>query len=382
MIVNRALNELKQKRENILNGKVNSIPSPFKRFSNDFIGIEQACYYLITSFTKGGKTQIMNYMFLFMPLLWVFKNRDKCTLKIFYFPLEETPERITQRFMSFLLNLLSNGEINISPSDLRSAKNKALDERIIDILESKEYKEIFEFYEQTVIFDTVSNPTGIYKKCKQYAESNGKTYQKESVYKDEFDQLITTKSFDYYEANDPNEYRLVIIDHISLLNCEKGMNLKQTIDKMSEYCYVYLRNRYKFSPIIVQQQSAESESNESFSLGRLRPSTTNLSDSKYTSKDCDICLGLFSPAKFELKEYKGYDITKFKDNIRFLEVLINRNGELGGLSPLYFDGAVCEFRELPLPTDPSINGIYKFIQTKRESKIKKLFFIYNLFKKK
>ena len=43
------------------------------------------------------------------------------------------------------------------------------------------------------------------------------------------------------------------------------------------------------------------------------------------NKTCNILLGLFSPYKFEMKEYKGYNITRFKDNIRFLEVLVNRD---------------------------------------------------------
>lgn len=50
---NRVLENLKERRERILNGNLNCIPSPFKRFSNDFIGIEQSCYYTVTSFTKG-----------------------------------------------------------------------------------------------------------------------------------------------------------------------------------------------------------------------------------------------------------------------------------------------------------------------------------------
>lgn len=52
-LVNRTLELLKKRRERILNGQLNCIPSPFKRFSNDFIGIEQSCYYTVTSFTKG-----------------------------------------------------------------------------------------------------------------------------------------------------------------------------------------------------------------------------------------------------------------------------------------------------------------------------------------
>ena len=44
---------LKERRQRIIDGQLNCIPSPFKRFSEDFIGIEQSCYYTITSFTKG-----------------------------------------------------------------------------------------------------------------------------------------------------------------------------------------------------------------------------------------------------------------------------------------------------------------------------------------
>lgn len=49
----KVLYNLKDRRQRLLEGKINCIPSPFKRFENDFIGIEQSCYTTITSFTKG-----------------------------------------------------------------------------------------------------------------------------------------------------------------------------------------------------------------------------------------------------------------------------------------------------------------------------------------
>ena len=36
----RVLQYLEERRERIINGQVNSIPSPFIRFTDDFIGIE------------------------------------------------------------------------------------------------------------------------------------------------------------------------------------------------------------------------------------------------------------------------------------------------------------------------------------------------------
>ena len=49
----RDVYNLAERRQRILDGQLNCIPSPFKRFSEDFIGIEQSCYYTVTSFTKG-----------------------------------------------------------------------------------------------------------------------------------------------------------------------------------------------------------------------------------------------------------------------------------------------------------------------------------------
>lgn len=42
-----------KRKQNIESGNVNSIPSPFPRFRNDFVGLEQSTYGIVTSFTKG-----------------------------------------------------------------------------------------------------------------------------------------------------------------------------------------------------------------------------------------------------------------------------------------------------------------------------------------
>ena len=47
-LINRVLKCLEEKRKRIINGGINSIPSPFTRFSEDFLGIEQGKYYVVT----------------------------------------------------------------------------------------------------------------------------------------------------------------------------------------------------------------------------------------------------------------------------------------------------------------------------------------------
>lgn len=376
-LIDRVIDNLEKRRENILTGNINSIPSPFKRFRNDFIGIEQGQYVVVTAPTKGSKSQFTNYMYVFTPVLYAYHNPDKIDLKIIYFTLEENADRIVQRFMSFLLIYLSEGRIRISPRDLRSTDNeKPLSQEILDTLRSEEYKNILDFFEKSVEFISDGcNPTGMYKICRDYALSQGTVVNKKAKYgEEEFDK------FDTYIPNNPKLYKLVITDHIALIEKERGFTDKQAIDKWSEYEVKYLRNRYGFTCIDIQQQAFEGEGIEAQKLGKVEGSISSLGDSKYTARNANIVLGLFSPFKFELPQYKGYDITKFRDNIRFLKVYVNRDGEMGGVCPLFFDGAVCQFEELPRPDDQvGINKVYNYLNRIRSNHTpNKTFFTYGI----
>jgi hypothetical protein len=274
--------------------------------------------------------------------------------------------------MSWLLFRKSHGSLRISPKELRST-TAALDESILDRLRQFDIQDILRYFEEHVIFPSEApNPTGIYKYCKQYAEEHGTVKTRTVKMKDELGQLQDVEVFESYEQDNPNEYRMVIIDTVNLVDTEKGMSLKQSIDKLSEYCAKYLRNRYHYSIVAIQQQAFESEGNEAFKLGKVRPSVAGLGDSKYVSRDADIVLGLFSPTRFGITDYMGYDISILKDHIRFLEVIVNRNGEMGGMMPLWFDGAVCDFKELPkssyypdatLKDKAALDGVYNMCKT-------------------
>ena len=100
---------------------------------------------------------------------------------------------------------------------------------------------------------------------------------------------------------------------------------------------------------------------------------------------CTVFLGITNPFAYELREYLGYDISKLRDSFRVLEVVLSRKGKANGLCPLYFDGAVNDYRELPRPDDSaSINKWYQWTREKRERKTAKSFFMYvkQLFKRR
>ena len=65
-LVNRTLEYIKIRRENVLAGNVYCIPSPLESFRTDFIGIEQETYFLVSGAQKSGKTKFTSFMFLYI----------------------------------------------------------------------------------------------------------------------------------------------------------------------------------------------------------------------------------------------------------------------------------------------------------------------------
>ena len=354
----RVIEDLEERKKRILSGDINCIPLQFERFRSEYPGIEQSKYLLFTANSKVGKTQICDAMCLYHPLFYALRNPEQIKVKIFYFTLEMSAEQKYRQFICHLLFILSKGKIRIDPKSLRSTdKDNPLPDFILDILKSTEYIEYFKFFEEHVEFiDNIRNPTGIFQFCKDYAKQKGTQYHKKIDFKDKSGNVIETKEVDdYYIQDDPKEYRFVIVDHYKLFTEESlngvRMNLMQTIGKWSSDYAIKLRNKYNYIVCGVQQQMPGQESNENAKLGKLKPTLDGLSENKSTQQDADIIFGLFSPFRHEIHDYNGYSVDKFRDNVRFLEILGGREGGGGMTCPLYFDGAVNYFKELPLPTD-------------------------------
>lgn len=352
-LFDRVYSNLQSSRDKVLQGGINCIPMNFPRFSKEFPGIEQKTYAIVTANSKVGKTQITDYMFLYMPVLYAFAHPEQLNVKILYFTLEMSQEQKYIQFMSFLLYWLSHGKIRVEPKELRSV-SKIVDEDVLRILNSDEYKIYFDFFERHVTFiDNIKNPFGIFKICKDYALANGKQHKKTITIKNNKTGEVqeNVEIDDYYEPDNPDEYVIVILDHMALLTPENGQSLREAMVKLSYEYFVALRNKYHYIIAAVVQQAASQESTENFRLNQLKPSANGLGEAKILSRDCDIMFGLFSPFRHSIPIYEEYDITKFRDNIRFLEIIQAREGGGGCVCPLFFDGGVNFFAELPLPND-------------------------------
>ena len=366
-LIQETMEYLRQRRENLIEGRVNCIPTPFPSFSQSFVGIERATYYCVTGNQKTAKSQFTSFLFLYTPVLYAYHNRDKVRVKVFYAPLEESKQKVVLRFMRYLLYTHSGFRTRVSHQELTSTREgHPISEEVLEILESEEYQDIMNFFEDRVEFLSDRNPTGIYKAMVKYADEHGKRLYKQVRTVNEFGEEQVVNKIVGYEPDDPDEYVIGITDHIGLLQEESGMDKRGTIKKYSEYM-MEVRDYYGQIPVAVQQQNVEVQSMDAYKLNRIMPSPGSLADCKDTRYDVNVMLGLTNPHAAKLKEFLKYDITKLQDCQRFLEVMLARDGTANDVKALYFDGAVSYFKELPNPDAPNYNEYMERVYSKIEN---------------
>lgn len=360
---------LREKRDRALNGLYNCIPLPFQRFRRYYPGIQKSRYILVSANQKIGKTKFCDFMFVYETIDFILKHPE-VRAKILYFCLEESPRKKYIEYLSHLLYRLDG--LVVTNTDLESTdKDHPISEKILALLETEKYQVYIRKFNETVTYiDDIRNPTGINKKCREYALNNGhlnfKTIEIEDPLTGELTKRKVVDTLNPYTADDEEEIRIAIIDNASNITTESGLNKRETIEKLSKY-NIILRDQLKYVVVLIQHQAQNQEGIENIKLDRMKPTTDGLADCKTTARDCNMLIGLYSPFKFGKKEYEGYDITKFRNNIRFLEILEDRNyGANNQICPLYFNGATSSFFELPRPEEKeAIQRVYNFLDKQR-----------------
>lgn len=398
-LFHNALISIKKNKKNREEGRANCIPfTRFPRLSKKIPGIIQGTNWNISANSGVGKTQFTKSTFVLEPFQWVKKYPEKgIKLKIMYFALEESKNE-------FVFSMISNKlkqEFNIIVDPLELATmydEETVSDDLIKKIESlADYFK--DFFETVEIIDSISNAYGIYKYIRNYSRKNGIHYyynfkidkdKKNSITEAEWSKLEKleklnkdgTKNKNYekyhvrhwayckYVPNNPNEYVICIVDHVSLLHPENGMTLHQAMNEMSaKYGRMQITKHFNYIFVEVQQQAAATEQNVYTHAGekiieKLKPTLAGLADNKLTARNAHVAIGLFAPVRYDIKEYKGYDISKLDDQYRSLCVLKNRIGRGNIEVPMFYNGAVTYFGELPEKLDSTHYAAIAKIQDK------------------
>jgi hypothetical protein len=354
MLYSNVVEELRSNKERRKTGDVIAIPWSLPRLSTVLPGIEKGRYNLVSASPKAGKSQLTDFLYVYQPVEWILNNISSITLKIFYFSLEVSKESKIKAAMCY--KLFKDYQILISPQKLSSIfSGYILDDKIESIINSREYIDWFSKFESMVTFyDTIRSPNSIFHLVKSYAEhpSSGSYTYKTISWQNEDGSYTPRSVRDKYFPVRPNEYVVVIVDHIGLLQTAPGETLHQAISKYSsEYC-LEMRDKWGYSPVIVQQQSADS-SRAQFNyrgdtiIDKIRPDSEGLADNKYTARDVDLMISLFYPKRYNITKHDDINLERIGDNHREFMINLNRNGISNAGIQLFFLGSSSYFAEFP-----------------------------------
>lgn len=329
---------LKERIHNGINGNYKGLNNGFDRLNSVIFGIQRGVYILLGGNSGTGKSTVVDYM-----LLNAIRDAEQRGIKlnVFYYSFEI--DELSKK-CNWLSNYIYQKHNIVIPTEkIKGLGDNRLEDWELALIDEciPEVEEIFNKINFT--FSSI-NPTGVRNELIKFMEARGR-FDKKPYIDSNGD---TKEKIVRYVPNDPDEYNLVILDHMALLHKERGFQTKEVIDKYSEYC-TSLRNLYGISFINIQQfnQSLSSIERIKFKGADLSPSQSDFRDSTNPYNDCDVALGLMCPRKLDITESLKYDITVLKEKFLLLKVIKNRLSRDNVSIGLYANFKAGSFEELP-----------------------------------
>lgn len=317
--------------------------------------IQQAQYYSIGGRPSGGKRSFVDFHFLFFAFInWYNQDPEsRPPLKILYFNMNKTPKAKLQKLLCTYLwqyyqCLMDTNTLNGSSSAMY---------RLAPIMEDwiAASSSFFDLLLENVVqfYHGQLSPSTVYHEAVSYIKTIG-------------DETITHNDIVFkYNPGHEEQITLVIVDDVRRLKSENGRSLQLNeydVHKEMNTYMVQLRDQYKVTPVLIVP---------SFDVPgaiRLNQMTPDFREFKYYYENADVCLHLFNPDRFQIKEFMGVHCEEFVsliDNvsrIRILSILRNTTGADNTFIPIIFLPENGYMLDLPEEGSLEEDNIKKFVQ--------------------
>ena len=345
-----------------LDGKFQGLKNGFSRINKYIFGIQRSCYYLIGALSGGGKSTLVDFM-----LLNAIQDAEAkgIPLNVFYYSFEIDEISKKANWLSVLIYQKYNRIIE--PEKIKGLGDFRLDKDEQQIV-NDELINLEKLWSKINWCWQSINPTGIRNDLWKFMSSRG-SFEK-SIYFDEITNSNKEK-IDKFIPNNPEEYNIVVVDHLYLMKTEKRdgqmFSFKANIDKWSEYC-VSMRNLFGMTFMNIQQfnQGLSSIERAKFKGIDIAPQQSDFKDTTNPYQDCDIAIGLMNCHKMDMETCLGYNINvpgaswNLKDRFRLMKIIKNRLSRDNIAIGLLFQAEAGQFSELPQSKDLKQEHFIKF----------------------
>lgn len=321
------------------------------RLANRYLHGVHARYYLIGADSGVGKTTYADQYYVLEPIEYCMK--EGIDLTVFYYSFEVSVKAKLSRWTSYYVWKMFGVML---PPDY-------IDRRIHGMTISPEHKALidkaYEFVEKVceyiVFIEDEVHPTKMFEDLvnehyPRYGEVIRGKDTKDSKGK-------TRRGYVKGYIKDPkhkDKKTMVVVDHLALGGSESGLDTKGIMDRYSRYA-VTLRNIFEQTTVYLQQFNTEMLESKRVAMSRkgqvtITPTRGDFGDSRYTYRDADVVQALVQPSKFELQEWKGFDLSEeaLDNNMIAMWIMKNRYGPPDRIIPYFLNGITGRFTELPL----------------------------------
>lgn len=346
-LYDKVVKELKAKKVRKERGLHNGVPFPFPRWGDYYPCIEKGQYIGLLAASGIGKSRFVRDTFVYKTV--EFSLKYDYPVKILYFALEDNKISVYKKMIAHYLYKQKGIRV---PAKVLDSVTEPLPDNILEhIINDAPFYQRLE--EMVVIINEALTPNQIYGQCIKAHELYGSTHHLIGIV-DNYANICQ-------DPQDESEYLAIKRFSRNLVRLE-------------------LCKKLHFTMVAVLQSDYESEKNAFRSVGKpissLEPNLASLGEIKIISRDMYSVFALFSPIRYEILKYPsstGYDIGKLKNRFRSLIHLKSNEGDMAPRLPLYFDGAVEEFIEMPRLDDVALDNLYKHIEKDEAEKKERLY---------
>lgn len=299
-------------------------------------GLQKGVYTLIFGTSGSGKSSYVLYTHIYRPL----KDYPDKNIRLIYYSLEMSESLLLAKLLC--LYIYEEYHYVIPYTDLMSWQEILDDESYEYVKKGKAW--LNSIMDKLIIYDKTLNAKFFYKSMMENLEKWGSF--------EETDDGRRT----IYIKNDPDQYVEAIVDHIGLVRPSTGNTKKGEIDEVSSYA-VSFREKCQCSFCILMQENRNSADMDRRKADLTECSAEDIKDSGNPYNDAEICIGIYYPLKYKIKNHRGYPIIVennqqgafigLRDRYRSAILIKNRLGESDRLVPLNFFGELGYFIELP-----------------------------------
>lgn len=302
-------------------------------------GVIKGRFYLLGGNTGTGKTALADQMFVLGPLEFIEHHPEfPMKLEIDYYTLEiKTTAKLT-KWACWKLLKEKNILLDVDTIMSRSYKHRLSQETFELFMSAREWTDKLQ---ESIVFREHGSPSSINNNTINYFKTKGNDVS-EIVERDGI-KIKETK----YVPKDPNLVHLTIADHIGLMARDSQSTDKKSNLDLFSLNTVKTRNYYGDSTLAISQFNRDLGDVTRKRFSELTPQLEDFKDTGNTQEDSDVTLALFEPKRYNLSDYKGYNLAKLANWYRHFFVIKNRWGSAGGHKAMQFLGECGAFEEFP-----------------------------------